>query len=62
MLNVHNSEKHNSLLGKKVKILLFDGTEYTGVLEKSEYMPGYKILSEYVIHFYKSHVKKITAL
>ena len=64
MLNVHNSEKPNALIGTKVKLSLFDGSEYTGVLEKSEHMPGYKIVREYKgpLHFYKSHVKKITAL
>lgn len=59
--NSHNSEKLNALLGKKVKLVLFDGCEHIGILEKSEHMPGYKIVREYKgpIHFYKTHVKKI---
>jgi len=59
--NVHNSEKLNDLLGKKVTVILFDDSEHTGILEKSEYMKGYKIVRDHrgPLHFYKTHIKKI---
>lgn len=59
--NIHESEKLNELLGKHVKIVMFDGKTETGVLGRSEYSKRYKIDRPYKgsLHFYKSHIKKI---
>lgn len=60
--NIHESEKLNALLGKKVKIIMFDNREYCGILGRSEYSKRYKIDRPYkgALHFYKTHIKKIT--
>lgn len=61
--NVHNSEKLNSLLNKRVKLLLTDGTLHIGVLSTDEYSNRYKldreIMNKGPLCFYKSHVKNI---
>ena len=60
--NIHESEKLNALLGKKVKIKMFDNREYIGILGRSEYSKRYKIDRPYkgALHFYKTHIKKIS--
>ena len=60
--NIHESEKLNALLGKKVKIIMYDNREELGVLGRSEYSKRYKIDRPYkgALHFYKTHIKKIT--
>lgn len=60
--NTHESEKLNALLGKKVKIIMFDNREEVGVLGRSEYKRGYKIDRPFkgALHFYKTHIKKIS--
>ena len=66
--NVHNSEKLNALLGKRVKIVLFDNTIHTGILGKSEYSDRYKLdrremrIDRGDLCFYKTHIKKIEVL
>lgn len=53
----HESEKLNALLGKRVKVVFFDDSTQTGVLERGKYHCPYLINN---IEFYKSHIKKIT--
>lgn len=53
----HESEELNALLGKTVKVTLFDGTMITGVLTRAEYRPDRYEVANY--SFYKTHVKKI---
>lgn len=66
--NVHESEKLNALLGKRVKIVLFDNTIHTGILGKSEYSDRYKLdrremrIDRGDLCFYKTHIKKIEVL
>lgn len=64
--NVHESEKLNALLGKRVKIILFDNTIHTGILGKSEYSGRYKLdrreMYKGALCFYKTHIKKIEVL
>ncbi len=58
----HEDEKLNSLLGKNVKITLFDGVVYEGKLGRDAWDKSY-----YSIHynnggtlaFRKTHVKKV---
>jgi len=63
--NVHDSEQLNALLGKRVKIVLFDNTIHWGILGKSEYSDRYKLdrtemnIDRGDLCFYKSHIKKI---
>ena len=61
--NVHESEQLNALLGKHVKIVLFDNTIHTGILGKSEYSHRYNLdrreMNRGPLCFYKSHIKKI---
>ena len=59
MVGLHESEKLNALLGKRVCAVLFDGGTYVGVLEKSAppHIKGYAIGN---VHFRKTHVKRIT--
>lgn len=60
--NVHESEKLNALIGKKVKIIFWDNKEEVGILGRSEYSKRYKIDRAYKgpLHFYKTHIKKIS--
>lgn len=53
----HESEELNALLGKKVKVTLFDNTTITGVLTRSLYRyEKYEVAGH---SFYKTHVKQI---
>ena len=62
-MNVHESEKLNNLLYKRVKLILNDNTVHTGVLTLDDYSNRYKldreIMNKGSLCFYKSHVKKI---
>ena len=65
--NVHESEELNSMLGKRVKIVLTDNTVHTGVLGKeSNYSERYRLdrreMNRGDLCFYKTHVKKIELL
>lgn len=59
--NIHESEKLNGLIGKKVKIIMWDGRVEIGILGRSEYSKRYKLDRPYKgsLHFYKTHIKKI---
>lgn len=57
MKYTHESEELNALLGKKVKITLWNDKILTGVLTRAEWMSDrYKVANYY---FRKTHVKKI---
>lgn len=64
--NVHESEKLNALLGKRVKVELHDKSVHTGILGKSEYSGRYSLdrreMHTGFLCFYKTHVKKIEVL
>lgn len=64
MTKVHEDKRMNALLGKRVRILFFDGDTEEGILERSEYSRRYalKRALKGTLCFYKSHVKKIEAL
>nr|DAJ86949.1 MAG TPA: Gemin6 6 [Caudoviricetes sp.] len=53
----HESEELNALLGKKVKVTLFDDTTITGILTRAEWKPYRYEVANY--SFRKTHVKKI---
>lgn len=53
----HESEELNALLGKKVKVTLFDDTTLTGILTRAEWKPDRYQVANY--SFRKTHVKKI---
>lgn len=56
----HESQKLNALLGKKVKVVMFDNEAYIGILERDKYHKGcYFLEGERLISFRKSHIKKI---
>jgi hypothetical protein len=56
----HESQKLNALLGKKVKIVMFDDDVYTGILERDKDHKGsYFVNGLQPISFRKSHIKKI---
>lgn len=57
MKYTHQSEELNSLLGKKVKITLFDDTTITGVLTRAEWKPDRYQVQDWT--FRKTHVKKV---
>ena len=57
MKYTHESEELNTLLGKKVKVTLFDDTVITGVLTRAEWKPNRYEVANYI--FRKTHVKKI---
>lgn len=57
MKYTHESEELNTLLGKKVKVTLFDNTTIRGVLTHAEYRPDRYQVADY--YFRKTHVKKI---
>ena len=61
MKNCHRSEKLEALLGKRVKVVLHDGSVYRGILGKDVYSERYKIERNHkgAMSFYKTHVKKI---
>ena len=54
----HESKELNALLGKKVKVTLFDDTTITGILTRAEWMSDRYEVANY--SFYKTHVKKIS--
>ena len=57
MKYTHESEELNALLGKKVKVTLWDDTTITGILTRAEWKPDRYEVENY--SFRKSHVKKI---
>ncbi len=59
--NSRESAKLNAVLGKRVKITLFNGQVIIGVLEKNLFNTRpYSVLTENGYYlFYKTHVKKI---
>ena len=57
MKYTHESKELNALLGKKVKVTLFDDTTITGILTHAKWKPDRYEVANY--SFRKSHVKKI---
>ena len=57
----HEDEKLNSLLGKNVKIVFFDGKVYTGKLQRDKWgRSRYAIPCQGgTLTFYKTHIKKV---
>ena len=53
----HESEELNALLGKKVKIMLWNDKILTGVLTRAKWKPDRYQVANY--SFRKTHVKKI---
>ncbi len=53
----HESKELNALLGRKVRVMLFDDTVLEGVLTRAEYRPDRYEVANY--SFRKTHVKKI---
>ena len=53
----HESRELNALLGKKVKITLWNDKILTGILTRAEWKPDRYEVANY--SFRKSHVKKI---
>ena len=56
----HESEKLNSLLGKKVKAIFYDDDVRIGILRRSERNSDYYIIGN--LEFRKSHVVKVVVL
>ena len=56
----HESEELNALLGKKVKVTLFDDTTITGILTRAKWKQGRYECANY--SFRKTHVKKIEVI
>ena len=57
MKYTHESKEIDTLLGKKVKITLFDNTTIIGILTRAEWKPDRYQVTDY--YFRKTHVKKI---
>lgn len=57
MKYTHESEKLNALLGKSVRITMWNGKAVAGKLSRSEYRNGRYEVDNY--SFRKTHVKKI---
>lgn len=57
MKYTHESKELNALLGKKVKVTLFDDTTITGVLTRAGWKPDRYQVQNWT--FRKTHVKKI---
>ena len=57
MKYTHESKELNALLGKKVKVTLFDDTTITGVLTRAEWKRDRYQVQNWT--FRKTHVKKI---
>ncbi len=53
----HESKELNALLGKKVKVTLFDNKTITGILTRAEWRSNHYEVANY--SFRKTHVKKI---
>lgn len=60
MKYTHESRELNALLGKKVKVTLFDDTTITGVLTRSQWKQGRYECADY--SFRKTHIKKIKVI
>lgn len=60
MKYTHESDELNALLGKKVKVTLFDDSVCIGVLQNSKYKQGRYAVDNY--SFRKTHVKKIEVI
>lgn len=60
MKYTHESEELNAILGKKVKITLWNDEILTGVLTRAEWKPDRYEVANY--SFRKTHVKKIEVL
>lgn len=58
MKYTHESKELNALLGKKVRVTLFDNKTITGVLTRAEWRSNRYEVANY--SFYKTHVKKIS--
>lgn len=58
MKYTHESKELNALLGKKVRVTLFDNKTITGVLTRAEWKSDRYEVANY--SFYKTHVKKIS--
>lgn len=56
----HESKELNALLGKKVKVTLFDDTTITGILTPARWKPDRYQVADY--SFRKTHVKKIEVI
>lgn len=57
MKYTHESKELNALLGKKVKVTLFDDTTVMGILTRARWKPDRYEVADY--SFRKTHVKKI---
>ena len=57
MKYTHESKELNALLGKKVKITLWNDKILTGILTRAEWKPDRYEVANY--SFRKTHVKKI---
>lgn len=53
----HESKELNTLLGKKIKVTLFDDTTIIGILTRAEWKSDRYEVANY--SFRKTHVKKI---
>ena len=64
MTKIHESERLNGLIGKRVRITFWDGDVDEGILGRSEYSQRYALKREFKgdVCFYKSHVKKVEEL
>ena len=60
MKYTHESKELNALLGKKVKVTLWDDTTETGVLTRAKWKPDRYEVANY--SFRKTHVKKIEVI
>lgn len=57
MKYTHESKELNALLGKKVKVTLFDDTTITGILTRADWKPDRYQVQDWT--FRKTHVKNI---
>lgn len=60
MKYTHESEELNALLGKSVKVTMWNGKMVAGKLSRSEYGNGRYEVDNYT--FRKTHIKKIEVL
>jgi hypothetical protein len=59
-MNCHASQKLDSLIGKQVTIIFWDGIKKTGILAYPSFGNGYLLVTKNSRErFYKSHVKRI---
>lgn len=72
LTSCHESWALNQLCGKRVKVVLWDNTEYIGVLQKDtlatiigpptyddKRVIGYGLIGATRLHFKKTHVKRV---